>query len=149
MSKQRKGSVQPPIFPNAEPTDPKLPVTNQNQAAEISDLKERISELSTLVLAFSKRANKTERVAIYPNVCFTDSSRAKPARSQTISQKRSRKRKANKNHYRNKLRTHNEKFIKNISNRDLTDQETALLAKGLKCIPTPPPASHKSLLKCI
>ena len=126
---------------------PKAARPNQNQAAEISDLKERISELSTLVLAFSKRENKTERVAIYPNVCFTDSSRAKPARSQTISQKRSRKRKANKNQYKNKLRTHNEKFIKNMSNKDLTDQETALLAKGLKFIPTPPPASHKSLLR--
>ena len=60
---------------------PKASRPNQNQAAEISDLKAKISELSTFVLAFSKRENKTERVAIYPNVCFTDSSRAKPARS--------------------------------------------------------------------
>ena len=34
-----------------------------------------------------------------------------------------------------------------MSNKDLTEQETALLAKGLKFIPTPPPASHKSLLR--
>ena len=140
------GSVQ-------RPTDP--PQSQQTQSGQtqtepssrILRFKGKISELSTLVIAFSQRENKSERVAIYPNVnCFTDSSRAKPARSQTISQKRSRKRKANKNQYQNKLE-HNEKFIKNMSNKDLTDQETALLAKDLKFIPTPPPASHKSILR--
>ena len=86
---------------------------------------------------FSKRENKKERVALYSNVWFTDSSRAKPVRTQTISQKRSTKRKASRNQYKNKLRTTNEKFIKNMSNTNLTDQEIALLAKGLKFIPTP------------
>ena len=38
--------------------------------------------------------------------------------------------------------------MKNLSHKKLTDHETALLAKGLKFIPTPPvPASHKSLLR--
>ena len=57
-------------------------------------------------------------------------------------------RKANKNQYVIQPRANNEKFIKNLSRKILTDHETALLAKGLKFIPTPPvPASHKSLLK--
>ena len=48
----------------------------------------------------------------------------------------------------NKLRTTNEKFIKNMSNSNLTDQEIALLAQGLKFIPTPiKPASQKNLMR--
>ena len=57
-------------------------------------------------------------------------------------------RKANKNQYAKQPRANNEKFIKNLSHKKLTDHEAALLTKGLKFIPTPPvPASHKSLLK--
>ena len=53
-----------------------------------------------------------------------------------------------RNQYKNKRRTTNEKFIKNMSNTNLTDQEIALLAEGLKCIPTPEkPASQKYLLR--
>ena len=85
---------------------------------------------------------------MYSNVWFTDSSRAKPVRTQTISQKRSSKRKALRNQYENNLRTTNEKFIKNMSNKNLTDHETALLAKGLKFIPTPKkPVSQRNLLR--
>ena len=121
----------------------------QNKAADdIIDLKAKISELTTLVNAFSKQENKKERVALYSNVWFTDSSRAKPVRTQTTSQKRSTKRKACRNQYKHKLRTTNEKFIKNMSNTNLTDQEIALLAKGLKFIPTPEkPASQKNLIR--
>ena len=109
---------------------------------------DKISELTTLVNAFSKRENKKERVALYSKVCFTDSSRAKPVRTQTISQKRSTKRKASRNQYKNKLRTTNEKFIKNMYNTNLTDQEIALLAKGLEFIRTPEkPASQKNLIR--
>ena len=50
---------------------------------------DKISELTTLVNAFSKRENKKERVALYSKVWFNDSSRAKLVRTQTISQKRS------------------------------------------------------------
>jgi len=77
----------------------------QNKADDINDLKAKISELTTLVKAFSKRENKKESVALYSNVCFTDSARAKPVRTQTISQKRSTKRKASRNQYKNKVRT--------------------------------------------
>ena len=37
----------------------------QNKADDINDLKAKISELTTLVNAFSKRENKQERVASY------------------------------------------------------------------------------------
>ena len=81
-------------------------------------------------------------------VCFTDSTQAFSERSQTKNLKRSRMRKANKNQYAKQPRASNEKFIKNLSHKKLTDHETALLAKGLKFIPTPPvPASHKSLIR--
>ena len=93
-----------------------------------------------LYLMFFSKNENTERVAIYPFVCFTDSTQAYS--------KRSHMRKANKNQYAKQPRASNEKFIKNLSHQKLTDHETALLAKGLKFIPTPPvPASHKSLLR--
>ena len=80
--------------------------------------------------------------------CFTDSTQAYSKQSQTKNLKRSRMRKANKNQYAKQPRASNEKFTKNLSHKKLTDHETALLAKGLKFIPTPPvSASHKSLLR--
>ena len=94
------------------------------------------------------KIRKKERVALYPNVSFTDSSRAKPVQTQTTSQKRSTKCKASRNQYKNNLRTNNEKFIRNMSNTNLTDQEIALLAKGLKFIPTPEkPVSQGNLIR--
>jgi len=69
----------------------------QNKADYINDLKAKISEVTTLVLACQNvKLNKKERVALYSNVCFTDSSLAKPVRTQTISQKRSTKIKASR-----------------------------------------------------
>ena len=80
--------------------------------------------------------------------CCYNHSYANPTRSQTKSQKRSLLRKANKNQYTHNLRANNDKYIKNLSAKTLTDHETALLAKGLKFIPTPPnSASHNNLLK--
>ena len=50
--------------------------------------------------------------------------------------------------YAKQPRASNEKFMKNLSHKKLTDHETSLLAEGLKFIPTPPvPASHKNLLR--
>ena len=131
----RSGDHQIPMQRRANRSKAARP--KQSQAAEISDLKTKISELPTLVIAFSKQENKTERVAIYPNVCFTDSSRAKPAQSHTI---KSDPESAKQIKISTKTNSgHNEKFIKNMSNKDFTEQETALLAKGLKFIPTSPP----------
>ena len=47
-----------------------------------------------------------------------------------------------------KTRTHNEKFISNLSNKVLNDDEVSLLSKGLKFIPTPNmPASNMPLIR--
>ena len=106
-----------------------------------------MNELSTLFNVFSENENK-QRVAIYPVVCFNDSAQANFKRSQTKNLKQSCMRKANKNQYAKQPRANNEKFIKNLSHKKITDHEAASLAKGLKFIPTPPvPASNKSLLK--
>ena len=58
------------------------------------------------------------------------------------------KRKAFRNQYKNKLRTTNEKFIKNMSDTNLTDQEFALLAKGFKFIPSPENWLHIEIYIC-
>ena len=127
--------------------DPLSEATSPNQLPGIALLKAKMNEVSTLFNVFSNNENK-ERVAIYSVVCFTDSTQANSKRSQTKNLKRSHMRKANKNHYAKQPRTSNEKFIKNLSHKKLTDHKTALLAKGLKFIPTPPvTASHKSLLR--
>ena len=119
----------------------------QNTTDELALLKAKMNEVSTLFNVFSNNENK-ERVAIYSVVCFIDSTQANSKRSQTKNLKRSHMRKANKNQYAKQPRASNEKFIKNLSHKKLTDHETALLAKGLKFIPTPPvPASYKSLLR--
>ena len=92
---------------------------------------------------FSKNENKT-KVAFYPHVSSTDSSRANLARPPSHSKKPCQKRKALKNQYKQK----NDRYIKNLSDTTLTDQDKTFLSKGLKFIPTPPkPNSHRSLIK--
>ena len=65
---------------------------------------------------FSKRENKTTRVALYPGVSFPDSSRATPACPFS-------KCKAHNIQY----KYNNDKYIKNLSNVDLTDTDKAFL----------------------
>ena len=110
---------------------------------ELSTIKAKLNELTTLMNVFSKSENKT-RVAFYPRVSSTDSGRAKPARPASHRKKRRQKRKALKNQY----KQNNDRYIKNLSDTTLTDQDKTLLSKGLKFIPTPPkPNSHRSLIK--
>ena len=110
---------------------------------ELSTIKAKLNELTTLMNVFSKSENKT-RVAFYPRVSFTDSSRAIPARPFSHSKKRRQKRKALKNQYKH----NNDRYLKNLSDTALTDHDITLLSKGLKFIPTPPkPDSHRSLIK--
>ena len=92
---------------------------------------------------FSKNKNKT-RVETNPNVSFTDYYRANPVRHLSKNKKRLLKRKANKNQY----KRNNDRFIKNLLNISLTENDKSLLSKGMKFIPTSPkPISYKSLLK--
>lgn len=67
---------------------------------------------------FSKSKNKA-RVALYPRVSFTDSSRAKPARPLRHSKKRLQKRKAQKIEH----KENNDKFVKHLSDTPLTDHD--------------------------
>ena len=110
---------------------------------ELSTIKAKLNELTTLMNVFSKSENKT-RVAFYPRVSSTDSCRANPARPASHSKKRRQKRKALKNQY----KQNNDRYIMNLSDTTLTDQDKTLLSKGLKFIPTSPkPSSHRSLIK--
>ena len=94
---------------------------------------------------FADRKSENEtKVALYPRVSFTDSSRANPVRSLSHSKKRRQKRKAHKNQY----KQNNDRFIKNLPDTPLTDHDKTLLSKGLKFIPNPAkPGSHRSLVK--
>ena len=110
---------------------------------ELSTIKAKLTELTTLMKVFSESENKT-RIAFYPRVSSTDSCRANPARPNSHSKKRRQKRKALKNQY----KQNNDRYIKNLSDTTLTDQDKTLLSKGLKFIPTrPKPNSHRSLIK--
>jgi len=91
---------------------------------ELCNLKVKLNELTTLVNVFSKRENKT-RVAIYSGVSFTDSAGATPARLISKSKKRQLKRKAHKIQY----TPNNDRYIKNLSNIALTDNDKVLLSK--------------------
>ena len=62
--------------------------------------------------------------------------------------KRSYRRNSLKNTLARNTRAQNEKYIKNFSNKALSDFKVKLLSRGLKFIPTPlVPTSNKSLLK--
>ena len=103
----------------------------------------KLNELSALMNVFSKKKNKT-RVETNPNVSFTDYYRANPVQHLSKKKQRLLKRKANKNQY----KRNNDRFIKNLLNISLTENDKKLLSKGLRFIPTSPkPISYKSLLK--
>ena len=91
---------------------------------ELSTIKAKLNELTTLMNVFSKSENKT-RVAFYPRVSFTDSSRTNPARPFSHSKKRRQKRKALKNQY----KQNNDRYIKNLSDTALTDHDKTLLTR--------------------
>ena len=90
---------------------------------ELSTIKAKLNELTTLMNVFSKSENKT-RVAFYPRVSSTDSCRANPARPASHSKKRRQKRKALKNQY----KQNNDRYIMNLSDTTLTDQDKTLLS---------------------
>ena len=115
----------------------------QKEKNELSTIKAKHNELTTLMNVFSESKNKT-RAAFYPCVSSTDSCRANPAQPASHGKKRRQECKALKNKY----KQNNDKYIKNLSDTTLTDQEKTLPSKALKFIPTPPkPNSHRSLIK--
>jgi len=111
--------------------------------AQLSELQKMFCQLSE-----SMNVNK-DRVEPYTGVSFFDSKSTHPKRYVPTSHK---KRSLRRNSL-NKLLTHNtraqnKRYIKNLSNQALSNDEVKLLSRGLKFIPTPPvPSSNKSLLK--
>ena len=108
----------------------------------------QLSELQKMFCKMSENINvNKDRVEQYSMVCFSDS---KGPKRNTIkgNKKRSYRRNSLKHTLTQNTRAHNEKYIKNFSNKALSDDEVKLLSRGLKFIPTPPvPTSNKSLLK--
>ena len=70
---------------------------------------------------------------------FSDSTNAANKKSECISKSSRRKKRRNTlgNRRIAKERETNEKFLKNVSNHQLTDSQVSVLSKGLKFIPTP------------
>ena len=102
---------------------PKRPAENRKkqpkeQINEQSTIKVKLNDQKTLTNVFSKSKNKA-RVALYPRVSFTDSSRAKPARPLRHRKKWLQKRKAQKNEH----KKNNDKFVKHPSDAPLTDHD--------------------------
>ena len=88
---------------------------------------------------------KIKRVAMYRTVCFTNSRLTLTPRDPRLKVKSAHfcvKQIKISSHI-TLYGTNNDKYMKNLSSKILTDHETALLAKGLKFNPTPrKPASH-------
>jgi len=99
-------------------------------------------------LSESMNVNK-DRVEPYTGVSFFDSKSTHPKRcAPTSHKKRSLRRNSLNKRLTHNTRAQNERYIKNLSNQALSNDEVKLLSRGLKFITTPPvPSSNKSLLK--
>ena len=117
---------------------------------EFASMQAQLSELQKMFCQLSESVNVNKnRVEPYTGVSFSDSKSTHPKRCVPTSHK---KRLFRPNSV-NKLLTHktraqNERYIKNLSNQALLNDEVKLLSRGLKFMPTPSvPSSNKSLLK--
>ena len=118
------------------------------QNCNFASMQAQLSELQKMFCQMSETMNVNKsRVEQYSMVCFTDS-RGPKRNSIKGNNKRSFRRNSLKKTLALNMRAQNEKYIKNFSNKALSDDEVKLLSRGLKFIPTPPvPTSNKSLLK--
>ena len=108
----------------------------------------QLSELQKMFCKMSETMSvNKDRVEQYSMVCFSDS-RGPKRNTVKENKKRSYRRNSLKNTLAQNTRAQNEKYIKNFSNKALSDDEVKLLSRGLKFIPTPlVPTSNKSLVK--
>ena len=113
--------------------------------AQLSELKKMFCKLSETI-----NVNKS-RVEHYTGVSFPDSkgyTESRNTRKGHRNKKRSFRRHSLKTSLTYNTRVQNEKYIKNFSNKALSNDEVKLVSRGLKFIPSPPiPSSNKSLLK--
>ena len=127
---------------------PKPHVKKVQQTCNLASMQAQLSELQKMFCKMSETMSvNKDRVEQYSMVCFSDS-RGPKRNTIKENKKRSYRRNSLKNTLAHNSRAQNEKYIKNFSNKALSDDEVKLLSRGLKFIPTPlVPTSNKSLLK--
>jgi len=119
----------------------------KNSQPNVGLMQRQINELQKLLSVFKNEAVNKSRVEPYTVVSFSDS-KGRKGKLKVNNHKRSVRRKTLKTSITSNTRAHNERFITNLSNQALSDNEVNVLSRGLKFIPTPPvPTSHKSFLK--
>ena len=112
-----------------------------NRDDEIANLRNDVTDLNELLHAL---VNKND--GRYNSV-FSDSKKAafKNSQSKTNSIRRKERRITSKCRRSAKERETNEKFLNNLSNRQLTDSQVSVLSEGLKFIPTP--VTNESIIR--
>ena len=120
--------------------------TKKTDTVNMANINTKFNELKALldkIQTCKNNENKTKD-EFYSNVCFIDSHKApiRATRNKTRFLRRRKKAKFHKNE------SFIKQYIKNFSQKDLSNNELSLLSKGLKFIPMPPqPASHFPLLR--
>ena len=135
--------------PRPRPRTHKM-LQNVQQTCNFAYMQAQLSELQKMFCQLSESVNVNKnRVEPYTGVSFSDSKSTHPKRCVPMSHKKRSLRRNSLNQLLNhNTRAQNERYIKNLSNQALSNDEVKLLSRGLKFIPTPPvPSSNKSLLK--
>ena len=118
-------------------TQSKNHIVNHNNV-NLSDLQKQISDLKNIVFShvLMNSANKQDKQY---NSVFSDSTKAGHKTSEGISENKRRKNRRNTSEKRRaaKERELNEKFLRNLSTHQLSDDQVNVLSRVLKFIPTP------------
>ena len=112
-------------------------IDNQNNV-NLSGLHKQISDLKNVVFShvFKNTANKQDKQ--WYNSVFSDSTKAGHKASKGVSiNKRRNRRNTSGTRRAAKVRELNEKFLRNLSTHQLSDDQVNVLSRGLKYIPTP------------
>ena len=123
---------------------------NVQQTCNFTSMQAKLSEVQKMFCQLSESVNVNKNIVRpYTGVSFSDCKSTHPKRYVPTSPK---KRSLRRNSL-NKLLTHNfraqkQRYINNLTNQALSNDEFKFLSRALKIIPTPPvPSSNKSLLK--
>ena len=126
-------------------TQSKNHIVNHNNV-NLSDLQKQISDLKNIVFShvIMNSANKQDKQY---NSVFSDSTKAGHKTSEGISKNKRRKNCRNTSEKRRaaKERELNEKFLRNLSTHQLSDDQVNVLSRGLKFIPTP--VTNKTIIR--
>ena len=121
----------------------------QQTSCNLTSMQAQLSELQKILCKISEASNVNKgRVEQYTVVSNLSDSKGLRRNITKGHKKRSQRRKHLKTSLTYNTRAKNEKYIKNFSNKALSDDKVKLLSRGLKLIPTPPiPSPNKSFLK--